>query len=178
MRSHAFIAHGVPAKATKEEFKADIESQFGQVEFINLIPTRKYGADFRSIKVVMSDQGSRERILSNERIRILGLLVHVERWNERLNSIQCNRCYEWGHFKAVCKKAMLCGKCGGEHSTDSCTSSSKKCCNCGAAEYSWHRDCTKRPNSLHSSQLSNAPIIINPIVIVDLEEGEIREASN
>jgi hypothetical protein len=50
---------------------------------------------------------------------------------------RCNRCQLFNHFKDACPadNPVICGKCGEEHETQSCTSDTIKCYNCSKAKY-------------------------------------------
>ena len=45
---------------------------------------------------------------------------------------RCNNCQHYGHFAKHCPmpETPSCGKCSGDHRTDSCNSEERKCINC------------------------------------------------
>ena len=51
---------------------------------------------------------------------------------DRKQTKRCNNCQKFGHFAKGCPtpSETHCGKCSGEHRTDSCTVEEKKCINC------------------------------------------------
>jgi hypothetical protein len=47
---------------------------------------------------------------------------------------QCKHCQSWGHTNAYCHKELLCVKCAGKQTTQSCNKPKEappKCFNCG-----------------------------------------------
>jgi hypothetical protein len=47
--------------------------------------------------------------------------VQIEPPRKDQNIIQCMRCQQYGHTKMYCNRPFLCVKCGGPHSTSSCS---------------------------------------------------------
>ena len=47
------------------------------------------------------------------------------------NPLRCNKCFRYGHLAKFCRsQTVVCGKCAGEHPTDSCSASVFQCVNC------------------------------------------------
>ena len=51
---------------------------------------------------------------------------------DRQQVMRCNNCQHFGHFAKNCptQDEPICGKCSGNHRTDSCDKSERKCINC------------------------------------------------
>lgn len=62
----------------------------------------------------------------------------------RTGPTQCRRCQMYGHGTSHCNKIVKCLKCGGSHSTDSCTELTIKCANCGEPHEANFENCVKR----------------------------------
>lgn len=43
---------------------------------------------------------------------------------------RCFNCQDYNHISRFCEKTIVCGKCSGEHKSESCTSDFVKCSNC------------------------------------------------
>lgn len=72
-------------------------------------------------------------------------------FNKAARSIQCFKCYKYGHITTQCSHSEACGHCAGEHSTRSglCTQGySVKCCACGGAHKPWEKSCPKKREEL------------------------------
>jgi hypothetical protein len=56
---------------------------------------------------------------------------------------RCNKCQLFGHYVKDCPNTeCYCAKCGAEHETDNCTSSTKKCINCVRSDNENIEHCT------------------------------------
>jgi len=49
---------------------------------------------------------------------------------EYIYAPKCSNCNDYGHFKQVCTRQSLCGKCAGKHNTWNCKEKKEECCNC------------------------------------------------
>jgi hypothetical protein len=74
---------------------------------------------------------------------------------------QCMRCQQYGHTRSYCNKPYVCVKCGGPHSTQSCTKTKDtpaKCVFCAGAHPANYRGCEyyrnlqKQPNNANNRQ--------------------------
>lgn len=66
-----------------------------------------------------------------------GVIIGNERRRcyESVRTLQCFRCYDYGHFSSNCKNNVVCRKCGENHVSTACTDLSGKftCLNCKLA---------------------------------------------
>ena len=72
-----------------------------------------------------------------------------------INIMICFRCYQVeDHITANCTKKDLniCSKCAGSHSWRDCTSSEKKCINCGGGHRTMAMACPKRKQILKEKE--------------------------
>lgn len=56
----------------------------------------------------------------------------VLRCYEQVTTLQCFKCYAFGHISANCKNEITCRNCSGEHLSKECKSAVLKCANCVA----------------------------------------------
>ena len=59
-------------------------------------------------------------------ISICKVICEVEPFVQRV--VQCFNCLRYGHVSAQCRSKVKCAKCGNEHSSTECTSTSKPSC--------------------------------------------------
>lgn len=79
--------------------------------------------------VVETDVTTQKEILERGTV-IIGF--SERRCFESINTIQCLKCFRYGHIQHECKFEETCKKCADKHSTASCTSETIKCSNCTA----------------------------------------------
>ena len=60
---------------------------------------------------------------------------------ERIPTVQCYNCQNFGHIGKTCKSAPKCGKCAGNHSTGDCNSEEPTCANCQSRHASNDPNC-------------------------------------
>ena len=53
--------------------------------------------------------------------QVLNSIVQIEPPKKSKNIVQCLRCQQYGHTKTYCNRPYKCVKCGGPHSTASCS---------------------------------------------------------
>jgi hypothetical protein len=92
-------------------------------------------------------------------VRLQNQTIVVEPPRKTNGIPQCMRCQQYGHTRSYCNKPHVCVKCGGSHSTQSCTKSKNtpaKCVFCGGAHPANYRGCEhyhsllKRPNNTNN----------------------------
>ncbi|KAI5697154.1 hypothetical protein M8J76_008039 [Diaphorina citri] len=54
---------------------------------------------------------------------LFNMKIAIEPPHKSTNIVQCTRCQTYGHTKAYCTRPFACVKCGGDHSTSSCSKS-------------------------------------------------------
>ena len=67
------------------------------------------------------------------------MLYSAQLWSPNAQSKQCFNCSQWGHTQAVCRKAVKCGQCAGNHQSRNCPKKEVLCCNYGKEHQSWHK---------------------------------------
>lgn len=64
--------------------------------------------------------------------RQINLNGRVLRCYEQVTTLQCFKCYAFGHISANCKNKLTCRNCSGEHLSKECKSNFLQCANCAA----------------------------------------------
>lgn len=68
-------------------------------------------------------------------------------FNKACRTIQCFKCYHYGHTTTQCSREERCGYCAGPHSTrsEACEAGHKtKCCVCDGAHNPWRKECPEK----------------------------------
>lgn len=89
------------------------------------------------------------------------IIVEWERYRPKKRQVtQCGNCLAYGHGTKNCHMRPRCGKCAGEHSTDSCApmqeGTSPKCVNCGDTHEGNNRACPKRAEYIEIRRKASA----------------------
>lgn len=72
-------------------------------------------------------------------------------FNKACRSIQCFKCYQYGHTTVQCTREERCGHCAGSHATkgEACPPGYKpKCCACGGDHKPWMRACPEKQKEI------------------------------
>ena len=72
-------------------------------------------------------------------------------FNKMCKTIQCFRCYHYGHTTIQCTRQERCGHCGGQHATNSkqCAENAKSsCCLCGGGHKPWMKSCPEKQKEI------------------------------
>jgi len=72
-------------------------------------------------------------------------------FNKACRTIQCFKCYHYGHTTVQCIREERCGHCAGAHLTNSeaCLAGFKpKCCLCGGGHKSWQKECPEKKKEI------------------------------
>lgn len=77
--------------------------------------------------IVEVDGNMFNKIISRGKLRIMWSLCPVF---ENVSVLRCYKCNGYFHKAGNCRNKTTCGKCGDEHETKNCVSSTKKCINC------------------------------------------------
>jgi len=87
---------------------------------------------------------SREKLQKaiQEKIKLGDQRYIVEEYKRKSRVIKCNKCQGWGHVHRYCSKPAKCGKCAGNHETNSCRiTSGFKCAHCGKDHQAGSNEC-------------------------------------
>lgn len=75
-----------------------------------------------------------------------GLLIRGAKYRcyEHIRTLQCFRCYDYGHMANKCPNDVICRKCSGKHVSTECTDASGKltCINCKIAGRNFNHSVT------------------------------------
>ena len=72
-------------------------------------------------------------------------------FNKACRTIQCFKCYYYGHTTVQCTREERCGHCAGAHPTNSeaCLTGYKpKCCMCGGGHKPWQKECPEKKKEI------------------------------
>ena len=121
-------------KELTEKYEDDIES----CEFLK----RKANDSFMGlIKVSFKSREKLQKAIQ-DKIKLGDQRYIVEEYKRRSRVIKCNKCQGWGHVHRYCNKPAKCGKCAGNHETNSCNITSDfKCAHCGKDHHAGSNDC-------------------------------------
>lgn len=70
-----------------------------------------------------------------------GTLLIAEEFQPQQRATQCLNCGLFSHIAKHCRAKTICGKCSGDHRTDTCQSTTNKCSNCKGNHPSWATIC-------------------------------------
>ncbi|KAI5743663.1 hypothetical protein M8J77_020854 [Diaphorina citri] len=76
---------------------------------------------------------------------LFNMKIAIEPPHKSTNIVQCTRCQTYGHTKAYCTHPFACVKCGGDHSTSSCSKSQDlpaTCALCDGPHPANYKGCT------------------------------------
>jgi hypothetical protein len=71
----------------------------------------------------------------------------VSVYNKACRTIQCFKCYHYGHTTVQCTREERCGHCAGSHATnaEACLAGFKpRCCLCGGGHKPWQKECSEK----------------------------------
>lgn len=68
----------------------------------------------------------------------------VQRFTPQYQIMQCFNCCDYGHRSTNCKRHSRCGKCGENHNTRECKSTTVHCFQCKGPHEAWHPQCPAR----------------------------------
>lgn len=68
---------------------------------------------------------------------------------------RCSRCQAYGHLDAKCTAPYQCGKCAGQHSTQTCKSEIVKCASCGGPHRAGDNYCPEKMKARKSLEFKN-----------------------
>lgn len=74
-------------------------------------------------------------------LKIFGYPCRVEPYFQR--TVQCFRCWRFGHVGRQCNGQIRCCKCSGTHTLDSCKTLDALCANCNGKHFNNDKNCPK-----------------------------------
>ena len=105
---------------------------------------------FATMILEVSDPVMGNAMLDNS-IVIGDVLRACSVFNKACRTLQCFKCYHYGHITVQCTREERCGHCAGRHSTqaNACVSGVKpKCCLCGGPHKPWQRECPDKQKEI------------------------------
>ena len=121
--------------------------------------------------------------LSNEGIKIEYMRYKVEKYIRPIHVIQCHQCNQFGHKLEQCTNKQSCLRCSGDHTIKECSSTTRKCSNCGGNHHATYKQCRtyqqkvnekmeKLKNKSPSKRIESAnPLPISPKKLKDQENA-------
>ena len=127
---------------TEDEMKNDILTNYsGDIEDCEFLKRKNDNSFMGMIKVEFKSRSSLLKIIE-EKIKFCDQRYIVEEYKRKSRVIKCNKCQSWGHVHRYCKKTARCGKCAGNHETNTChITSGFKCAHCSKAHKAGSPDC-------------------------------------
>lgn len=95
----------------------------------------------KTVKVICHDKRNRDTLLQTG-LRISFCLFKCEPAKPNDIPVQCKKCNKFGHILKYCKaENEICARCGEQHSTVRCESSTVKCSNCNGDHEASSKQC-------------------------------------
>lgn len=149
------IHHSIPTN----EIKEGLEEQGFKVRNIMNINKRATKTPLNLFFVDLEPAESNKKIYDLK--YLLNMKITVEPPRKSSNITQCTRCQTYGHTKTYCTRPFACVKCGGDHSSSSCSKSRDlpaTCALCDGAHPANYRGCSvyqdllKKRNNQHEQR--------------------------
>ena len=132
---------GLSRQYTKEEVIAQIVSQNQFVKHFSAANNINEHIEIHDIKATKAKPSVFQAFASVSEVLRKGFSNYKDKITigltsckiyDRFHVKRCNNCQELGHFYKECPtpEVACCAKCGLDHSTNSCTSTTRKCKNC------------------------------------------------
>jgi hypothetical protein len=86
-----------------------------------------------SMAVFLASATEAGRLRENRLVKVGGQIAFASEYQRMPRPNRCYNCNRYGHRQARCVFNTTCGRCAGDHRTDSCTATEKKCPACGEA---------------------------------------------
>lgn len=109
---------------------------------------------FSSLVVEVANPETANRLI-DEGIVVEGVLLFCTRWERDTAPRQCFNCCAYRHTSNACTKPTRCGKCAGDHPTDSHVDgpgAAKRCAVCRGEHPAWSRDCLIRQKEVEKTK--------------------------
>jgi hypothetical protein len=113
--------------------------------------------------------------------RLYNQTIEIEPPRRAKGIPQCMRCQQYGHTRSYCNKPYACVKCGGSHSTQSCTKSKNtpaKCVLCGGAHPANYRGCEHYHNIIKQTHNNNNRLNIQRNVPIQSQLAQIQPGTS
>ena len=104
---------------------------------------------------VMGNNILKQNLVVSKQIRACSI------FNKACRTIQCFKCYQYGHTTVQCSYEEKCGHCAGSHviQLNSCSKGFRvRCCLCHEAHKPWMKSCPKKQKELRRIQREVANI--------------------
>ena len=84
-----------------------------------------------SMVVFLASEEEAQRLTTNRLVKVGGQVAFASEYQRVARPVRCYNCNRYGHFQSRCVHATTCGKCSGEHRTDTCAATAWRCPACG-----------------------------------------------
>ncbi|OLL22715.1 Nucleic-acid-binding protein from mobile element jockey [Neolecta irregularis DAH-3] len=155
-QNYAVVGHRVPVDSINLSFPVvyatidKISTENSNVPGLDITElawlTRKGHHPVTSALLIRVTSSATMKYLVVNGIIINGQIILCNKFKPK--SIQCSRCYRWGHGVSLCKaKWPTCPMCAGVHERSACGMGPKEyvCVTCGGSHTAWDRRCPERP---------------------------------
>ncbi|KAL1449427.1 hypothetical protein WDU94_001934 [Cyamophila willieti] len=142
-RAYRVVLRHIHYSIPTSEIKADLENQGFKVRNIMNITRRSDKSPLNLFFVDLEPADNNKKIYDLR--YLLNMKITIEPPRKSTNIVQCTRCQTYGHTKTYCTRPFSCVKCGGNHSTSSCTKTRDlpaKCSLCDGPHPANYKGCT------------------------------------
>ena len=136
--------------------KGDILTNYSEeIEECEFLKRKSDNSFMGMIKVEFKSRSSLLKVIG-EKIKFCDQKYVVEEYKRKSRVIKCNKCQSWGHVYRYCKKPARCGKCAGNHETNSCyITTGFKCAHCSKDHKAGSPDCEVYKQKLAKFSMDN-----------------------
>ena len=82
-----------------------------------------------------------------------------EREDNNCRLLRCIRCQDYGHLFEKCSAPLACGKCAGQHPTETCKSEKVKCASCGGGHRAGENICPAKAKARRSLEFPKETVL-------------------
>lgn len=101
-----------------------------------------------------------------------GTILIAEDFNPKQRATQCLRYGQFNHIAKYCRAAQACGKCSGDHRTDSCGETKKTCSNCKGDHPAWSLLCRVKQAAIAKARAFRAGCDNRPQLQQEVQETQ------
>ena len=156
---HGIVVHGIPIEGLDmtrmddrdviKRLEAENNIKAGTIVKITPLRRRKNRTSdavklHHSIIVYMNNQHNANKCITNGFYVDYLHYTMVEKFIPQYQILQCFNCCDYGHQATNCKRHSRCGKCGENHNTRECKSTTVHCFQCKGSHEAWHPQCPAR----------------------------------